>query len=154
MPASEITDVVREDTCIHGAEVETPRVEPSGEGAQIGSIRALGRLGQTTVLEEAVDRGGGHARRIRRAACAAFRRERLQVRAAPFNAALPAGVSLTVELVKSPPRAISMSPSASASSHVESRGQCVFHASMASGYVRGRCEIQAKSSSWDVFTTQ
>ena len=72
MPSSDIPDVVREDTRVHGLEVEAPRVEPYGEGAQVGPIRPLGRLGQPTVLEEAVDRGSGHAPRIRHVARAAF----------------------------------------------------------------------------------
>ena len=132
MTPPELPDVVGEDTRVRVRERDPAQVEPCGEGTKVRAVRAAGGVREAAVLEKAFDRGGAHARRIRRAAHAAVPREGLQVRAAPFSAAVPAGVSLTVEPAESPSRAISMSPSASASSHVESRGQWVFHASIAS----------------------
>ena len=55
MSSPEFADVVRESARVHGVESELPVFEPGGEGAKIGAVRALRCLGESAVLEEALD---------------------------------------------------------------------------------------------------
>ena len=55
MSSPEFADVVRENARVYGVESELPVFEPGGEGSKIAAVRALRCLGESAVLEEALD---------------------------------------------------------------------------------------------------
>ena len=129
MTPPELPDVVGEDAPVHRVESYALRTEPRREGSEICTVRALGRLGQTTMLQKARDR------RLR-AHCARIRRRRATaspaVQRSASSTALPASVSVTLDPLGAPLRTTATSPASRASSQADNRGQCVVHASFAS----------------------
>ena len=94
MSSPELAYVVREHPRVHRVESEIVHLEPNSERAEVRPVGALGRFGESTVFEEAVDRFVGHVVRIRRRRVRAFSGYRVGARGGrqPVPAPYPYGM--------------------------------------------------------------